>query len=218
MIKACIFDLDGVIVDTAKYHFIAWRRLAAELGYDLTERQNEKLKGVSRMGSLELILEWAGIEKTETEKLKLTDRKNGWYRELLKDMSPDEVLDGVMPFLAHLKSKNIPFALGSASKNAMMILEKVGLANSFEAIIDGTKTTKSKPDPQVFELAAEAMEIAPGECIVFEDSAKGIEAALIGGFYAVGIGEKKNLSKADIVIPNFKGLNIADFRNKLNGN
>lgn len=206
MIKACIFDLDGVIVDTAKYHFVAWQRLGREFGYELTEKQNEKLKGVSRMGSLELMLEWAGVEKTEEEKLEMTNRKNEWYRALIAKMDSDEILDGVMPFLEDLKAKNIPFALGSASRNTPMILERVGLAHYFDTIIDGNKTTRSKPDPQTFELGAEGMNVRSEDCIVFEDSQKGIEAALNGRFKAVGIGEESVLTKAHLVIPNFIGL------------
>ncbi|MCR9288169.1 MAG: beta-phosphoglucomutase [Bacteroidetes bacterium] len=215
MIKACIFDLDGVIVDTAKYHFIAWKRLAAEFGYELTEAQNEKLKGVSRMGSLELLLEWAGVKKTEEEKFEMTERKNIWYRALIKEMDSSEILEGVMPFLENLKENKISFALGSASKNSNTILEQVGLSDCFEAVVDGNKTTRSKPDPQTFELGAEALHLKSEECIVFEDSQKGIEAALRGGFYAVGIGEEEVLSKAHLVIPNFIGLTFENIVEKL---
>jgi beta-phosphoglucomutase len=205
MIKACIFDLDGVIVDTAKYHFVAWRRLGREFGYELTEEQNEKLKGVSRMGSLELMLEWAGVEKTDVEKLEMTNRKNEWYREKILKMDDSEILDGVMPFLEDLRAKNIPFALGSASKNSQTILDQIGIKHYFEAVVDGNKTTRSKPDPQTFELGAEALNLKPEECIVFEDSQKGIEAALNGKFHAVGIGEPDVLKRAHLVIPNFIG-------------
>lgn len=208
MIKACIFDLDGVIVDTAKYHFIAWRRLANELGFDFTEAENEKLKGVSRMGSLELILKWGGKEVDEPTKLELADKKNEWYRAYLKDMSADDILEGVMPFLNELKQRGIHVGLGSASKNAMTVIEQIGLKDRFEVIIDGTKTTKSKPDPQVFALGAEAMKIEPQACIVFEDAESGIQAALNGGFYAVGIGSPENLGHAHLVIPNFIGYSF----------
>lgn len=203
MIKACIFDLDGVIVDTAKYHFLAWRRLANELGFDFTEKENEKLKGVSRMGSLEIILQWGGISLSEAEKLELADRKNEWYKEYLQDMSPADILEGVMPFLHDLKRRGIRIGLGSASKNAMMVVERIGLQDIFEVIIDGNKATKSKPDPQVFALGAEALGIEPGDCIVFEDAESGVQAALNGGFYAVGIGSTENLGHAHLVIPNF---------------
>ena len=216
MIKACIFDLDGVIVDTAKYHFVAWRRLGREFGYELTEKQNEKLKGVSRMGSLELMLEWAGVEKTDAEKLEMTDRKNGWYRQHILKMDESEILEGVMPFLNDLRLKNIPFALGSASKNSIPILNQIGIKDYFVDVIDGNRTTRSKPDPQTFELGAEALNLKPEECIVFEDSQKGIEAALRGGFHAIGIGEPEVLSEAHFVIPNFINHTFEELVNVLN--
>lgn len=206
MIKACIFDLDGVIVDTAKYHFIAWRRMANELGYDFDEEQNEGLKGVGRMESLDLILEWGGIEKSQEEKLALAEKKNGWYRELLIEMNPSEIIDGILPFMDDLKENKIGIALGSASKNAMTILNKLDLVQRFDIIIDGTKTTRSKPDPQVFQMGAAALNVQPKECIVFEDAPKGIEAAIDGGFYAIGIGEPEFLTGAHFVVPNLKGL------------
>ncbi len=204
-INACIFDLDGVIVDTAKYHFLAWRRLANELGFDFTEQENEKLKGVSRMGSLELILQWGGIQLNETEKLALADRKNNWYVEYLQDMSPADILEGVLPFLEDLKRHRIRIGLGSASKNALTVVERIGLTDTFEVIIDGNKATKSKPDPQVFVLGAAALGVSPSETIVFEDAESGVQAALNGGFYAVGVGSPINLGHAHLVIPNLIG-------------
>ena len=208
MIKACIFDLDGVIVDTAKYHFIAWRRLANSLGFDFTEEENEKLKGVSRVESLNLILHWGGIEKTEAEKAALAELKNSWYREYILKMDPSEILEGVLPFLDHLDEKGIRMAVGSSSKNAGTILDQVGLTHRFEAIIDGSKVSRSKPDPQVFEMGAEAMGLPPRECIVFEDAEKGVDAALAGGFFAVGVGSEDNLGHAHYVLPNFIGASL----------
>lgn len=215
MIKACIFDLDGVIVDTAKYHYVAWKKLAKEFNYDLTEEKNELLKGVGRMESLDLILDWANVQKSEEERNQMAALKNEWYKALLVDMNPNEILDGALSFLNHLQDAKIPFALGSASKNAMTILEKIGLVDYFDAIIDGTKTTKSKPDPQVFQLGAAALNVTPQECVVFEDSSKGIEAALNGGFYAVGIGKPSNLAEAHLVIPDFKGWTIQQLNESL---
>ncbi|MFN7119216.1 MAG: beta-phosphoglucomutase [Saprospiraceae bacterium] len=214
-IQACIFDLDGVIVDTAKYHFLAWRRLANELGFDFTEKENEKLKGVSRMGSLELILEWGGIQLDEATKLELADRKNTWYVEFLQDMSEADILEGVLPFLADLRKHNIRCGLGSASKNAITVVEKIGLLAEFEVIIDGYKATKSKPDPQVFAMGADAMGIPHAQCIVFEDAESGVQAALNGGFYAVGIGSPENLGHAHLVIPNFIGQNFTSIVQQL---
>ena len=204
-IRACIFDLDGVIVDTARYHFQAWRRMANELGFDFSEVQNEKLKGVSRVESLKLILQWGGVEKTAEEQAALAVQKNEWYQAFINEMTPDEILDGVLPFLAELEQKGIKIALGSASKNAPKILDQVGLTPRFEAIIDGNSTTRSKPDPEVFQLGAQALGVQPKECIVFEDAAKGIEAALNGGFYAVGIGAPEVLGEAHMVMPSFVG-------------
>jgi beta-phosphoglucomutase len=202
MIKACIFDLDGVIVDTAKYHFIAWRRLANELGYDFSEEKNEQLKGVSRMDSLDLILEWAGQERSPEEKEALASQKNSWYREYILKMDDSEILDGILPFLDELEQKGIRMAVGSSSKNATTILEQIGLKDRFEVIVDGNKLSRSKPDPQVFELGAKAMALRPDECVVFEDAERGVDAALSGGFYAVGIGGE-NLNHAHLVIPDF---------------
>ncbi len=204
MIKGCIFDLDGVIVDTARYHFQAWRRLANDLGFDFTEAENEKLKGVSRMESLRLILSWGGVQKSPDEQALLAARKNEWYVELISNMTPDEILPGVKPFLEELKDKGIKTALGSASKNAVAILDRVALTDYFDTIIDGTKTTRSKPDPQVFQLGAGALGLSPAEVVVFEDAEKGIEAALRGGFWAVGVGDATTLGQAHLVIPGFQ--------------
>lgn len=209
MIKACIFDLDGVIVDTAKYHFIAWRRLANELGSDFSKAENEQLKGVSRMDSLDLILQWAGLERSDEEKEALASKKNDWYREYILKMDDSEILEGVMPFLEELEQKGIRKAVGSSSKNATTIIEQIGLKDRFEVIVDGNKISRSKPDPQVFELGAEVMALSPEECIVFEDAERGIDAALSGGFYAVGIGGE-NLNHAHHVIPNFMDYSFDD--------
>ena len=202
-IQAFIFDLDGVIVDTAKYHFLAWRRLANALGFDFDEKKNEELKGVSRMESLDRILGWGGISMIEEDKLKWAADKNEWYREHIKHMQDDEILTGVLPFLEACKQKGIKIALGSASKNARTILDQIGLRHKFDAIVDGTNITRSKPDPQVFQLGAEAMDVKPESTIVFEDAVSGVDAALAGGFYTIGIGSKENLGRAHHVIPNF---------------
>lgn len=203
MIKAFIFDLDGVIVDTAKYHFVAWRRMANAVGSDFSEEENEKLKGVSRMDSLNLILKWGGVEKTEAEKLALATQKNEWYREYILKMDESEILEGILPFLDAAEKRGFKLAVGSSSKNATTILEQVGLKDRFEVIVDGNKLTRSKPDPQVFELGAKALGLKPEECVVFEDAEKGVDAALSGGFYAVGVGGD-NLSHAHHIIPDFK--------------
>ena len=206
MVKACIFDLDGVIVDTAKYHYLAWKELARGLSFDFTEKDNERLKGVSRMRSLEILLEIGKKDIDEETKLKYTDSKNKRYLEYILKMTPDEILPGVIDFLNELKIKNIKIALGSASKNAMTILNQVKLTDYFEVVIDGTKVNKAKPDPEVFLKGAEALGITQKECIVFEDAEAGVEAALNGGFKCVGIGSPEVLGKADYVMPGFEGV------------
>ena len=210
MIKACIFDLDGVIVDTAKYHFQAWRRLANELGFDFTEADNEQLKGVSRLESLDIILGWGGITLSVEQKHELAERKNKWYKDLISHMQADEILPGVPAFLDDLQRHGIHIALGSASKNAGAVIQSIGLKNRFETIVDGHHTTRSKPDPQVFQLAAQNLGLAPESCIVFEDADSGIEAAVAGGFYAVGVGRPEVLGKAHMVIPGFDRLTWSD--------
>ena len=207
-IKACIFDLDGVIVDTAKYHYLAWKRLAQELGFDFTEEQNEALKGVSRTKSLEILLQIGGINLCDEEKEKLAEKKNNWYVEYIKNMVPSEILKGAKEFLYDLRKNNIKIALGSASKNSMLILNKLELADCFDAIIDGNKVKNAKPDPEVFLLGAKQLGIPNNECVVFEDSKAGIEAAICGGMLAVGIGDKKILDKANLVISSLSEMSI----------
>lgn len=207
-IKACIFDLDGVIVDTAKYHFIAWRRLANSLGFDFTEAENEKLKGVSRIKSLELILEWGGIRKTNEEIQELARTKNEWYLEYVRKMDDREILPGVLDLLDELKANNIRIALGSASKNAPTILNQIGLTHYFEAVIDGNSVTKSKPDPEVFLLGAETLGCDPVDCVVFEDAAKGVQAAKAANMLAIGVGTPESLPLADQVIPGFEHFSL----------
>ena len=215
-IEACIFDLDGVICDTAKYHFKAWKRLANELGFDFTEAENEQLKGVSRVESLNLILKWGGKDiHDQEEKEMLAAQKNAWYLEYIQHMTPKETLAGVEKFLKDLQKRGIKIALGSASKNSRMILDRIGLTHYFEVIIDGNSTSQSKPHPEVFLLGAEQLGVSPKNSIVFEDAEKGIEAALNGGFYAVGIGKNMSLEDAHIVIPSFEYIDIEEIQEAL---
>ena len=208
MIKACIFDLDGVIVDTAKYHFQAWRRMANELGFDFTEKENEQLKGVSRMDSINLILGWGGIALSKKDKVKWATKKNDWYVAAVDQMTPAEILPGVLPLLKDLRQKGYKIGLGSSSKNAVRALRKVRILSYFNTIIDGTKTTRSKPDPQVFQMGAKRLRLTPEECIVFEDAQSGVEAALAGGFYAVGMGSPQHLKKAHLVLSSLENITI----------
>ena len=207
-IKACIFDLDGVIVDTAVYHYKAWKRLANQLGFDFTEEQNEKLKGVSRTRSLELILQWGGISKSPAEQEELATLKNTWYVEMISHMTPAEILPGAKEFLLTCRAAGLKTALGSASKNSTMILEKVDIVDLFDAVIDGNKVTKAKPDPEVFLKGAEAVGVAPAECVVFEDAIAGVEAAIAGGMKAVGIGSPDVLGEANLVISGLEKMSL----------
>ena len=207
-IKACIFDLDGVIVDTAVYHYQAWKKLANQLGFDFTEEQNEQLKGVSRMRSLELILGWGGITKTDAEKEELASLKNSWYVDMISHMTPAEILPGAKEFLQACRDAGLKTALGSASKNSMTMLEKINLVDMFDAVIDGNKVSKPKPDPEVFLKGAEEVGIPPANCVVFEDAIAGVEAAKNGGMKAVGIGSSQVLTEADLVVSGLDKMNI----------
>ena len=207
-IKACIFDLDGVIVDTAIYHYRAWKRLANELGFDFTEEDNEKLKGVSRVRSLELILQWGHITKSDSEKEELATRKNDWYIEMISHMTPAEILPGAKAFLETCRAAGIKTALGSASKNSMTILNKINLAYLFDAVIDGNKVSKPKPDPEVFLKGAEELHVSPADCVVFEDAVAGVEAAINGRMKVVGIGSPNVLTGANLVVSGLDKMSL----------
>lgn len=198
MIKAVIFDLDGVLVTTDVLHFNAWKALAEELGiHNFTKADNARQRGVSRMASLEVVLEKSEKTYTDEEKLAFAEKKNALYVSSLSSLTKDDVLPGVFEFLQFLKSKGIKTALGSASKNAPLILDKTELTDKLDVVSCGLDTTKSKPDPDVFLIAAKKLGIAPGECIVFEDSDAGIIAAKAGGMLAFAVGEAKNNPSAD---------------------
>jgi len=207
-IKACIFDLDGVIVDTAVYHYKAWKRLANELGFDFSEEENEKLKGVSRVRSLELILQWGGVTKTKAEQDELAAKKNAWYVDMISHMTPAEILPGAKEFVDACRQAGLKIALGSASKNSSMILEKVGITGLFDAVIDGNKVSKPKPDPEVFLKGAEELNVAPANCVVFEDAIAGIEAAINGGMKSVGIGSPGVLGRANLVVGGLNEMSL----------
>lgn len=213
--KAFIFDLDGVIVDTAKFHFLAWRKLANDLGFDFTEEQNEQLKGVSRVESLKRILEWGNMELSEEEFQRQMARKNENYLSYVDKMDASEILPGVCKVLDYLTEHKIPFALGSASKNARPILKKIDLYDKFDAIVDGTDVSKAKPDPEVFLIAAEKLKTKPQDCVVFEDSVAGIQAANIGNMTSVGIGDDTVLSEAAYIFPDFTEIKIEFIENLL---
>ncbi|WP_018609753.1 beta-phosphoglucomutase [Uliginosibacterium gangwonense] len=208
MIDCCIFDLDGVIVDTAKYHFLAWKRLAAELGINFTETDNERLKGVSRVESLKIVLSLGPITLSPADFDAALARKNGWYLDYINQIGPEEILPGVAVFLAAVRARGIKTALGSASKNARLILERIDLLDEFDAIIDGNAVSNAKPDPEVFLRAAQACGIVPARCVVFEDAAAGVEAALNARMKCVGVGSADVLGRAHTLIPGFAGLGL----------
>ncbi|AMM52467.1 beta-phosphoglucomutase [Rufibacter sp. DG15C] len=211
-ITACLFDLDGVLVDTAVYHYKAWRDLANSLGIEFTEEDNERLKGVSRVRSLEIILE-IGNQTLEQEKmLALCEQKNTEYLKDVAQMTPAEILPGVVDFLKALKQEGILIALGSASKNAQLILERTGLLGYFDAIIDGRHVINGKPDPEVFLKGAEALGVQPENCVVFEDAVAGVEAAKNAGMLCVGVGEPETLALADIVVKDMTEMSVAKLR------
>ena len=206
MIKAVIFDLDGVLVTTDELHYQAWKRLAEQEGITgFTREDNIRQRGVSRIASLEVVLEKSGKQYSDAEKKVLAEKKNDMYVKSLESLDKSAVLDGVFDFITYLKQKGIKLAIGSASKNTPMILEKTGLADKFEAVSCGLDTQKSKPDPEVFLIAADRLDIPYSECLVVEDSDAGIEAAKAGGMYALAVGAAKNNPDAD-----FRAEGLAD--------
>lgn len=207
MIKAFIFDLDGVLVFTDRFHYLAWKKLADEMGIYFDEEINHRLRGVSRMDSLEIILErYNGEPLSVEEKERMVTGKNEVYRKLLETMSPEDVTDEVRETLQTLRRKGYKLSVGSSSKNAKYILEKVELLDAFDAISDGTNISRSKPDPEVFLMGAQFLGISPEECIVVEDAAAGIDAAKAGNMMAAGIGEAKDYEKTDYPLDTFADL------------
>jgi beta-phosphoglucomutase len=211
-IEACIFDLDGVIVDTAKYHYLAWKRLTDDLDIPFTEKDNERLKGVSRMASLEIILEIGNVMLDEAKKEEYANLKNMWYVDYINRMTPGEILPGSLRFIRELKRAKISVAIGSASKNTPLILERVNLKNMFDAVADGNNVHKAKPDPEVFLTAAKMVGVSPEKCVVFEDAVAGVQAALNAGMKCVGIGSAEILSEAHLIVKGLNEMNIKRLR------
>ena len=213
--KAWLFDLDGVIVETADLHFKAWKRLADSLDIPFGEEENHALKGVSRRKSIEKILALDDRSLPEEEIQQLMDKKNGWYQDYIAELTPDDILEGIPEFLEELQQMDVKLGIGSSSKNAQYIMDYLKINDIFEVVIDGTKVENTKPDPEVFQKGAKALSAEPSETIVFEDAESGVEAALAGGMTCVGVGSEKYLGDADLVIQNFKGLTPQALLDKL---
>lgn len=201
--KGFIFDLDGVIVDTAKYHYLAWKKLSESIGIFFDEFQNEQLKGVSRINSLEKILGWGNKELSQDKFMELLARKNNDYLDYISNMTRSEILPDVVRIISFLKDTDQSIALGSSSRNARIILKKLKLIKDFDAVVDGNNVSESKPNPEVFLLAAEELNVTPQDCVVFEDSVAGVKAANKAGMMSIGIGDEKVLKEADYVFTDF---------------
>ncbi len=210
MIKACIFDLDGVIVDTAHYHFLAWKRLAKELGFELTTIDNERLKGVSRMKSLDIVLELGGIKATEAEREHMANQKNEWFKNYVERMQADEIFPGVKELIREMKANGLKVGLASSSKNAPTVIGLLGIQNEFDAIVDGTMVVNTKPHPEIFLLTSELLGIPPEYCLVFEDAEAGVEAALAAGMKCVGVGDHQQLKLAHRVVAQTAQFDVSD--------
>lgn len=204
--KGIIFDLDGVIVSTDHYHYLAWKDMANSINIDFNEKTNDRLRGVSRRESLEIILSLGNISLPEEKKLELMNKKNNYYVSLLDNISSKDILPGVLELLNYLKNNNYKVAIGSSSKNTKKILEKIGLLYSFDAIADGTDIINSKPAPDVFLVASKKLNLNPSECMVIEDAIAGIEAAKAAGMFAVGIKDATNCNLCDLKISSMQDI------------
>ncbi|QNM86730.1 beta-phosphoglucomutase [Polaribacter pectinis] len=218
MKKGFIFDLDGVIVDTAKYHYLAWKNLANDLGFEFTKEQNELFKGVSRKRCLEILLEIGKVEATQEQFDTWMIEKNVDYLKYIENMDASEILPDVPKILDYLKDRKHPIALGSASKNAQPILEKVGLLSYFDVIVDGNNVTKAKPDPEVFLLAAKQLGVNSSDCLVFEDAVAGVQAANSAKMISIGIGDEKVLSEARYNFKDFTEIDTNFIQDLINKN
>ena len=212
MIEACIFDLDGVIVDTAHYHFLAWKRLADELNITFTENDNERLKGVSRLRSMDILLEIGGVTMTPEQKEALANKKNNWFVELIWQIKPTDIFPGVKHLIAELRSNRIKIGLASSSKNAKTVIKLLRIEELFDAVVDGTMVTHSKPDPEIFLLTAQLLGVTAAHCLVFEDAEAGVAAARNAEMKCVGVGEAVRLKEANLTISKTGEFAITDLQ------
>ena len=211
--RAFIFDLDGVITETSEFHYMAWKTICKKIGYDLTRKKNEELKGVNRSKCLDMIMEWAKIRLSEKEIESLLEAKNNIYKDYIKDLNENDVCEGVLNFINDAIKNNIKIALYSASRNAKRILCQLKIIDLFTVIIDGNNVSNAKPDPEGFKIAADLTKTNTKDCVVFEDSISGIEGANKLNMYTVGIGSRDVLKNADVVYKGFKNLKIKDIIN-----
>lgn len=214
MINCFIFDLDGVIVDTARFHYLAWKEIANELKIEFDETENERLKGVSRKESLEILLQNTNTEISDREFTALMDKKNWIYIDFVQQMNSSDIIPGVLETLNFIKNLNFKTALASASKNAQLVIDKIGLNAVFDVIVDGNAAVQPKPSPEIFLMAAQKLNAKPENCVVIEDSAAGIEAAISANMKCIGIGKPEFLGHADFVFNGFNEITI-DFLNEL---
>jgi len=208
MIQGVIFDLDGVLTDTAVYHYQSWRNIASGVGFDLTESHNEQLKGVSRAESLDIILNWAGAERSVEEKALLLTEKNNHYLTLIASLSTADILPGVVDFLSNIRSGGLKTAVGSSSKNAVFILDKLQLTGYFDAIVDGNMVKQTKPDPEVFVNAAQLLGLPTQNCLVIEDADAGVTAARAAGMFVLRINGHGQLQDADLCVENLLNIDL----------
>lgn len=213
-LKGLIFDLDGVLTDTAKYHFLAWKKLADELNMSFTEKDNELLKGVSRIESFGIILKINGRsnEFSDEEKERLANLKNDYYREMIEQLTPEDILCGVLPFINAAKQNGLKCAVASISKNAPRVLELLGISDLFDYIADAAAITKPKPDPEIFLTCAKALGFKPNECIGFEDAQAGIEAIHSAGMLSVGINVSVTSLEPDITLTSTNELDLTKIK------
>jgi beta-phosphoglucomutase len=209
--KAVIFDLDGVITDTARYHYLAWKRLADSVDAPFDEAFNEELKGVDRMGSLELILARAPRAYAPEEKLALADTKNRHYQELIATMTPGDLLPGALRALEQVRAAGLRIGLASVSKNAFTVLDRLGIRDRFDDVVDAALIRNSKPHPEIFLTAAEHLGVAPRDCLGVEDAAAGVASIKDAGMFAVGVGDARVLYRADRVIPSMEAFHLLDY-------